>query len=94
MQQNEVPGGQTHIRCFVVQELLIGVQAEKEAETSRIRMQQLLQEREAEQQRDTIQNEMHLNKQKAFADAEHYRCCSFFLQGRSAYRQSPVWQRQ
>lgn len=49
------------------------LQAEKEAETSRIRMQQLLQEREAEQQRDMIQNEMYMSKQKAFADAEHYR---------------------
>ena len=55
------------------------MQAEKEAETSRIRMQQLLQEREAEQQRDMIQNEMYLNKQKAFADAEHYRCGTVLL---------------
>ena len=60
------------------------MQAEKEAETSRIRMQQLLQEREAEQQRDMIQNEMYLNKQKAFADAEHYRCCTRLLWGCSA----------
>lgn len=54
-------------RCF-------GFQAEKEAETSRIRMQQLLQEREAERDRDAIQNEMYLNKQKALSDAEQYRC--------------------
>ena len=36
-------------------------------------MQQLLQEREAERDRDAIQNEMYLNKQKALTDAEHYR---------------------
>ncbi len=36
-------------------------------------MQQLLQEREAEKDRDAIQNEMYLNKQKALTDAEHYR---------------------
>ena len=53
---------------------MCAVQAEKEAETSRIRMQQLLQEREAERERDAIQNEMYLNKQKALTDAEHYRC--------------------
>ena len=53
---------------------LYDVQAEKDAETSRIRMQQLLQERAAERDRDAIQNEMYLNKDKAFADAEFYRC--------------------
>jgi len=37
-------------------------------------MQQLLQERAAERDRDAIQNEMYLNKDKAFADAEYYRC--------------------
>ena len=52
----------------------VGVQAEKEAETSRIRMQQLLREREAERDRDAIQNEMYVNKQKALSDAEQYRC--------------------
>ena len=66
------------------------MQAEKEAETSRIRMQQLLQEREAEQQRDMIQNEMYLGKQKAFADAEHYRCCTVLLWGCSAHKHSSL----
>jgi hypothetical protein len=36
-------------------------------------MQQLLAEREAEQQREAIQNTMFSAKQKAIADAEHYR---------------------
>lgn len=49
------------------------MQAEKEAETSRIHMQQLLAERQAEQMRETIQNEMYLAKQRMLADSEHYR---------------------
>ena len=68
--------GQTDLRSTAISLMLraaMHLQAEKEAETSRIRMQQLLQEREAEQQRDMIQNEMYMSKQKAFADAEHYR---------------------
>ena len=64
--------------------MLYNVQAEKEAETSRIRMQQLLQERAAERDRDAIQNEMYLNKDKAFADAEYYRCSLPRLQACSA----------
>lgn len=48
-------------------------QAQKEAETSRIQMQQLLAERQAEEQREAIQNAMYLAKQKSLADAEHYK---------------------
>ncbi|CAL8468589.1 g8129 [Coccomyxa elongata] len=47
--------------------------AEKEAETSRIHMQQLLAERQAEQMREAIQNEMYLAKQRMLADSEFYR---------------------
>ncbi|KAK9915129.1 hypothetical protein WJX75_005056 [Coccomyxa subellipsoidea] len=47
--------------------------AEKEAETSRIHMQQLLAERQAEQMRETIQNEMYLAKQRMLADSDFYR---------------------
>ena len=39
-------------------------------------MQQLLQEREAERDREAIQNDMYLNKQRALTNAEHYRCHS------------------
>lgn len=49
------------------------MQAEKEAETSRIHMQQLLAERQSEQMREAIQNEMYLAKQRTLADADFYR---------------------
>ena len=49
------------------------MQAEKEAETSRIHMQQLLAERQAEQMREAIENEMYLAKQRMLADSENYR---------------------
>lgn len=52
---------------------VVFMQAEKEAETSRIHMQQLLAERQAEQMRETIQNEMYLAKQRMLADSDFYR---------------------
>ncbi len=56
---------------------IASMQAEKEAETSRIHMQQLLAERQAEQMRETIQNEMYLAKQRMLADSDYYRCESY-----------------
>jgi hypothetical protein len=69
-------------------------QAEKEAETSRIRMQQLLQEREAERAREMIQNEMYLSKHKALADAEHYRFVSLTTGAFPSFSQGAVPARQ
>ena len=59
-------------------------------------MQQLLQEREAERERDAIQNEMYLNKQKALTDAEHYRyttCLAARLAGQSDMK-AALWTTQ
>lgn len=66
------------------------MQAEKEAETSRIRMQQLLQEREAERAREMIQNDMYLSKHKALADAEHYRFVSVTTDTFPSYSQATM----
>ncbi|KAK9829149.1 hypothetical protein WJX72_004197 [[Myrmecia] bisecta] len=49
------------------------MQAEKEAETSRIVMQQHLAEKEAVKQQQLIENEIYLNKQRSLADADFYR---------------------
>ena len=53
-------------------------------------MQQLLQEREAERERDAIQNEMYLNKQKALTDAQHYQ---YSPAKHISLHDTPTWRR-
>ena len=45
-----------------------------QADTSRIAMEQRLAEQEAMQQRQAIEDMMFLARQRAHADARHYRC--------------------
>ena len=68
-------GGTTvHAHCSASGEPdVLSLQAEKEAETSRILMDQRLAEKEAELKQRLIENEIIVSKQKALADAETYR---------------------
>lgn len=48
-------------------------EAEKAAHVSRIRMQQQYQEQESKQQQEAIENDIYLARERALADAEHYK---------------------
>ena len=61
-----------HCSASAARDVLL-LQAEKEAETSRIFMDQRLAEKEAELKQKLIENEIIVSKQKALADAETYR---------------------
>ncbi|GBG76337.1 hypothetical protein CBR_g22084 [Chara braunii] len=49
------------------------MEAEKVAQTSRIRMEQMLAEKESQKRQQEIENEIYLSRQKSLTDAEYYR---------------------
>lgn len=61
------------VQAIIVLSLAVRVQAEMAAQASRIRMEQVLAEREAEKKQKLIENEIFLATEKALTEAEAHR---------------------